>query len=257
MEKCGVDTSDIYIAQPFTGEACFDVMKDFMGSKEIDLVVLDSLAGLVPTAVMEAEESFNYSPMASQARFINQSIPRILPFLKGGAAVLLINQTRDTIGAARALSNIPGGQGQVFFSHLILKVRRDGWITEGNNKVGFDIEIRNEKTKSGGYSQRACIVPFKFDGGIDIVESEIRELIAHDIIVRAGAWYQLPSGEKVMGMGGLKTFFSNNHELLYSWASSVPEEMEEYDEEEEDETTWVLPEDEEMLKDEFDAESTV
>ena len=213
MEKCGVDVDNIHVAQPFTGEACFDMISDIMQTGLADIIVLDSLAGIVPAAVME-QEDFGYSPMAYQARFINQSLPRLMPYLKHGTAVVLINQTRETIGAAPALSNLPGGKGQVFFSHLILRLRRSGWITEGNDRVGFDVEIKNEKTKSGGFSQQSCIIPFKFDGGIDVVESDIREAIAAGFITRAGAWYQLPSGIKVMGMGGLKNHYCDKLEEL-------------------------------------------
>ena len=239
MARCGVDIEKIHVAQPSTGESCFDLMVDIMKTEGTDLVVLDSIAGLVPTAVMEADEKFGYSPMAWQARFVNQSLPRIMPFLKNGVAIVLINQIRSTIGPSAPLSNLPGGQGQGFFSHLILHVRRESWITNKDNvKEGFNIEIKNDKTKSGGYSQRICLIPFKFEGGIDVLESEIRELIAHKIIKQSGAWYQLPDGEKVMGMGGLRTHFLKNDLLLENLMSGVVEK-------DEDDEIELLPFDEE------------
>ena len=254
MRKCGVDTENIYIARPHTGEEGFNMMRDMMQTNAIDLVVLDSLSGVVPSSVME-QDDFNYNPMNWQARFINQSLPKMLPELKHDTAILLINQLRTTIGATPALSDIPGGKGQTFYSHLILKVRRDGWINEGNNRVGFDIEIRNIKTKSGGQSERACIIPFRFGGGIDVVESEIREAIAHDFIKRSGAWYQLPSGEKVMGMGGLTEYYKNNPIELEGLVRKVgiKEGLIEVEEEYND---WVLTDSKQIMLEEEDNDST-
>ena len=256
MLRCGVDTNNIHIAQPTTGESCFEIMTDIMQTGLADLIVLDSIAGLVPANVVEQQGDFGYSPMAYQARFINQSLPRMMPYLKHGTAVIVINQTRESIGASAVLNNLPGGRGQTFYSHIILRLRRDGWITEGANniRVGFDVEIRNEKTKAGGYSQRSTIIPFRFEGGIDVVETEIRELIANGMIAKSGAWYKLPNGERIQGMNGLKAYFITNNEelaILMGEAGHIfNDEDEEAHEHFED---WILPEDEEMLKNEEEA----
>ena len=210
MEKCGVNTSGVYVAQPTTGENCFDMIEDVMKSGDIDLIVLDSIAGLVPSNLME--ENFDYSPIAWQARFINQSIPRIMPHLKHGCAVILINQIRESIGNVSIIDQFPGGKAQTFFSHCVLQIRRSGWITDTSSsvRVGFDMEVRNIKTKSGGYSQKSCIIPFRFDGGLDIMESEIREAIRFGMIKQSGAWYQLPNGDRKIGTNNVKQYYIEN-----------------------------------------------
>lgn len=213
MAKCGVDLDRMLLSQPATGEEAFNLIRSLM-EDGIDLIVLDSIAGIVP-ANMAVEEDFSFNPMAWQARFINQSIPRIMPYLKNGSAFIAINQVRQSIGNVSFLDSLPGGKAQTFFAHLVLQVRRSGWIEEKGEKVGFDVLIMNRKTKSGGLSQRDCKVPFRFGAGFDIVETYIREAMKYNIVKQSGAWYQVMDEEsKVSGMNGVKEFFLINPEKL-------------------------------------------
>ena len=189
-EKCGVDTSKVLVSQPTNGEEALDIVRDLMQAG-VDVIVLDSIAGLVPTTV--AEEEFSYNPMAWQARFVNSALPKLLPNLQHGSALVAINQVRASMGPV-ALDNMPGGMAQAFFAHFLLQVRRTGWIKEGNNNVGFDMEVRLRKTKVGGENWQSATVPFRVEGGIDIAESYIREGIER----------------KAMGMNGLKKAFLKN-----------------------------------------------
>ena len=205
--KCGVDVENILVAQPANGEKALEVIRQLMDAK-VDVIVLDSIAGLVPEAVME--EGFDYNPMAWQARFINNSLPRMLTHLKEGSAFVAINQVRSSMGTV-ALDAMPGGLAQTFFSHFLLQVKRKGWIEEGKDKerVGFDMEVRLRKTKVGGENWKSAIVPFRVEGGIDVVESFIREALEMGIIAKAGPWYSYQD-IKVMGMNGVKNHFLDN-----------------------------------------------
>ena len=208
MAKCGVDVTNTLVSQPVNGEEAMDIIRELM-QVGIDVIVLDSIAGLVPTAVVE--EEFSYNPMAWQARFVNSALPKILGNLKDGSAFVAINQVRSSIGPV-ALDNMPGGLAQSFFAHFLLQVRRKGWIEEKDKtKVGFDMEIRLRKTKVGGENWDSAIIPFRVEGGIDIVESFIREALERKLITQAGAWYSY-EGEKVMGLNGIKNLFISNPE---------------------------------------------
>jgi len=208
MAKCGVDVNNTIVSQPVNGEEAMDIIRELM-QVGIDVIVLDSIAGLVPTAVVE--EEFSYNPMAWQARFVNSALPKILGNLKDGSAFVAINQVRSSIGPV-ALDNMPGGLAQSFFAHFLLQVRRKGWIEEKDKtKVGFDMEIRLRKTKVGGENWDSAIIPFRVEGGIDIVESFIREALERKLITQAGAWYSY-EGEKVMGLNGIKNLFISNPE---------------------------------------------
>ena len=209
MAQCGVDTSAIAVMQPTNGEEALNTIRELM-DRGVDVIVLDSIAGLVPTAV--AEEEFSYNPMAWQARFVNQSLPKLLAHLHNGSAFIAINQVRASLGPV-ALDNMPGGLAQGFFAHFLMQVRRHGWIKEGNDNVGFVMEVRLRITKVGGENWKSAVVPFRVAGGIDILESYIREGIAQKIITQAGAWYTYKE-TKAMGLNGIKKIFIESPEMF-------------------------------------------
>ena len=214
--KCGIDTSKILVSQPTNGEEALDIVRTLM-QNGVDVIVLDSIAGLVPTVV--AEEEFSYNPIAWQARFVNSALPKLLPNLQYGSAFVAINQVRASMGPV-ALDNMPGGLAQAFFAHFLLQVRRNGWIKEGKDNVGFDMEIRLRKTKVGGENWKSAIVPFRVDGGIDVTESFIREGIERKLITQAGPWYSYKD-QKVMGMNGIKKMFTEQANLFEELKSEL------------------------------------
>ena len=216
MARCGVDTTKIIVGQPESGEEAMDTIRTLLDAS-FDLVVLDSIAGLVPHKNLE--EDFSFNPMAWQARFVNSSLPKVLPSLSNGGALVAINQVRSSIGPV-ALDNMPGGLAQSFFAHALLQVRRKGWIEESGTKVGFDMEVRLRKTKIGGENWNSAAVPFRVDGGIDILESYIREALGRKFITQAGPWYTYKE-QKYMGLNGLKKIFLEEEQLLEELRSSV------------------------------------
>ena len=216
MARCGVDTSKILVGQPESGEEAMDTVRTLLDAG-FDLVVLDSIAGLVPHKNLE--EDFSFNPMAWQARFVNSSLPKVLPSLSNGGALVAINQVRSSIGPV-ALDNMPGGLAQSFFAHALLQVRRKGWIEESGTKVGFDMEVRLRKTKIGGENWNSAAVPFRVDGGIDILESYIREALGRKFITQAGPWYTYKD-QKYMGLNGLKKIFLEDAQLLEELKTSV------------------------------------
>ena len=207
VAKCGVNTDQVLVSQPSNGEDAFSTIRTLMETV-VDVIVLDSIAGLVPTTV--ANEEFSYNPMAWQARFVNSSLPKLLAHLHSGSAFVAINQVRASMGPV-ALDNMPGGMAQSFFAHFLIQVRRSGWIKEKDQNVGFDMEVRLRKTKVGGENWKSAIVPFRVSGGIDVMESYIREAIAQKLIKQAGPWYQYKE-DKAMGLNGVKQFFIDNED---------------------------------------------
>ena len=217
FEKCGVDNQNALVSQPVNGEQALDTVRELMRNG-VDVIVLDSIAGLVPTAVHD--EDFAYSPMAWQARFVNSALPKLLPNLQHGSAFVAINQVRSSIGPV-ALDNMPGGLAQGFFAHFLLQVRRSGWIEEPKGtKVGFNMEVRLRKSKVGGENWRSATVPFRVEGGIDILESYIREALDQKLIDRNGAWYTYKD-IKAMGLNGLKQQFLSTPTLLEELKNAV------------------------------------
>ena len=209
MSKCGLDTGEMLLSQPESGEQAFETIVEMMQAG-VDVIVLDSIAGLVPA--QNLEEDFSFNPMAWQARFVNSALPKVMNSLRQGSAFVAINQVRSSIGPV-ALANMPGGLAQGFFSHFLLEVKRSGWLTDKDQKVGFDMEVRLRKTKVGGSNWSSAIVPFRVDGGIDVIESYMRDGITQGIIKKAGAWYTFGE-DKAQGMNGLKQLIVSKPELL-------------------------------------------
>ena len=217
MERCGVDTAKILVSQPPSGEEAMDAARMLLDAA-FDVVVLDSIAGLVPHKILE--EDFSHNPIAWQARFVNQSLPKIMTSLSHGGALVAINQVRSSMGPV-ALDNMPGGIGQTFFAHALLQVRREGWIEEPKGtKVGFEMQVRLRKSKVGGENWDSVTIPFRVDGGIDILESYIREAIQKKIITQAGPWYTYKE-QKYMGLNSLKQLFLGDETLTEELKENV------------------------------------
>ena len=211
-ERCGVDAKKVLVSGAPSAEDAFEAAREAM-QLGVDVIVLDSIAGLVPTKV--GEEEFGYNPMAWQARFVNSALPKLLPNLKYGSAFVAINQVRATLAKVQ-VDNMPGGQGQAFYAHFLMQVRRKEWIKDSSDKnapnVGFNMEVSLKKTKVGGENWGFAVVPFRVEGGIDIIESFMREGIEREIIVQKGSWYTYKES-KVMGQNNLKALFISNEEL--------------------------------------------
>jgi len=201
FRKCGVNPDLLLASQPENGEAAIDIARAVMEAG-VDLVVIDSIAGMVPAAELT---DFDKNPMGWLARFVNDSLSRLMSRLKHGSSLICINQQRSALGPV-AIKDMPGGKGQVYWNHMMLEVRRSGWIENKKTKIkeGFDMEVTLKKNKTSADHWQKVVVPFKVDGGIDTMESYMREGIAYGFIQQSGAWYEY-NDNKVMGLNGLKT----------------------------------------------------
>jgi len=206
-EKNGVDTSNLIVLQPENGEEAFEIVSAAL-KEGVDIVVIDSFSGLVPAKNTEIDTN----PIGSQARFLNQALPKLLMHLKHGSALLAINQVRSNIGQV-TYNVLPGGIGQEFYSHLQLEIRRNAWIEEAKMKIGFEMEIRMRKTKQGGQDWNSIIVPYIVGGGIDLKEVAINEALELGLIKQAGAWYTY-NEERLQGKNRVREFFVDNPDRL-------------------------------------------
>ncbi len=116
----GINTEDLIVSRPQTGEKALDVLLALC-EKDVDLIVLDSIAALLPPA--EANESMEHQSIGLQARLMNQFY-RKLPQSNTNTAIILINQIRAGIGGYITRDALPGGKGQEFFSRIMVRVRK-------------------------------------------------------------------------------------------------------------------------------------
>ena len=214
-EKNGVDISKLIVLQPILGEEGLAITETAL-KEGVDIVVIDSFAGLVPSQ----SEDIESKQIATQAQLLNRALPKLLRHLKHGSALLAINQLRQGIGRV-PFQTMPGGLGQEFYSHLQLEIRRHGWI-EGENKqkIGFEMEIRLKKTKQGGDDWDSIVVPYIVGGGIDLKEVVINEALQLGIITQGGPWYTY-KGERIQGKNRLRELFVDNPDMLEELAQEV------------------------------------
>jgi len=183
----GVDLSQLVISRPNTGEEAFDLMEKLVRPQAgVSLVVLDSIAHLIPTA--EAEEEMGQQFMGLQARLVNKGLRKVVSS-NDNTAVILINQTRESIG--KSFGNpetLPGGKGHAFASSIILRVLRGSWIMDKEKRVGHLLKFRTEKNKVAPPWQE-CEVPFYYEGFIDREDGLLSLGLELGLVKRSGAWY--------------------------------------------------------------------
>ena len=224
MERCGVPMDKIGVLQPYNGEEAIDATRECLQAG-VDIVVLDSLAGLMPKDNLENDAS--YTPMAWQSRFLNQSIPKLINDLRHGSILIVVNQLRDDLGANKyeVNLNVPGGRAQVFFAHIFLELRRGAWIKDKeDNRLGFDMGIRMRKGRFSEEQWGKTSIPFKVEGGVDLIETFMREGLAKGKIKQAGAWYTYRD-EKVMGSQGLHDLLESTPPLFQQLKEDIGEDV--------------------------------
>ena len=183
----GINTKDLIVSRPDTGERALDVLLALC-EQGVDIVVLDSIAALLPTA--EAKEGMEHLSIGLQARLMNQLFRKLAPSNEK-TAVILINQIRAGIGGYITRDALPGGKGQEFFSRIMVRVRKGETIGDQKSPQGFFIEMKAEKNKT--YTPLlTSSVPFYYTGLPDPVYEAFMMASDLGIVVRNGPQYSYP-----------------------------------------------------------------
>ncbi len=196
--KLGVRTDDLLISQPDTGEQALEITETLVRSGAIDIVVIDSVAALVPRAELEGD--MGDSHMGLQARLMSQALRKLTAAIsKSQTTVLFINQIREKIGVMFGNpETTPGGRALKFYASLRLDIRRIAAIKKGNDVVGNRTKVKVVKNK--------VAPPFKevefdiFYGQGISREGDLLDLaVVHKIVEKTGMWYSF--GENRIGQG--------------------------------------------------------
>ena len=217
FEKSGIDISKLYVAQPDSGENALD-MCVFLVEEKTGLVVMDSAAALSPTA--ELEGGMEDSTVAALARLMNKGLRKITnaniadeDLKYRGTSFIVINQIRSGIGPYTTYS-LPGGQGQQFFSSIILRVMRGSFIEdEMKNKIGFNMKFHTEKNNLTTWPQE-CQLPFHFSGALDSVGGLLEVAIDVGVIKQAGPYYFYTEDKKYMGKQAMIEVMKQDNNLF-------------------------------------------
>ena len=207
--KTGVDVDKLIVVQPSSGEMAVDVTAKAL-EEGVDLVVLDSLAYMMPATVIEkAAENMT---IGSLARLLSPAIAR-WRYYNSKSVLFVVNQVRDVIGTPFHEERYPGGKSQRFAASLHLRVRRSGHFDENGRRAGFRMKVVIDKTKIPNvipYDQIELI--FRYDGTTDEIPTLVEQAIFKNIIRKEGAHYYI-GDEKVFGKPRVETMLREDDGL--------------------------------------------
>ena len=208
-QAIGVDTENLLVSQPDTGEQALEITELLVRSGAVDVIVIDSVAALVPRAEIEGE--MGDSHMGLQARLMSQALRKLTGVLaKSGTTAIFINQIREKIGGVYGNpETTPGGRALKFYSSVRLEVRRKGDVKNGIEKIGNRVRVKVTKNKVAPPFKEAEI-DLMFGRGIDKQGDLIQIATDLDVIQKSGSWYSI-NGER-LGQGKEKTVEALNEQ---------------------------------------------
>lgn len=213
-EKLGVDCENLLISQPDNGEQALEIAENLIRSGAIDIIVIDSVAALVPKSEIEGE--MGDSKMGLQARLMSQAMRKLTGTIgRTGCCCIFINQLREKIGVMFGNpETTTGGNALKFYASLRLDIRRNGAALKDRdgNMVGNHVKVKVVKNKLSP-PFRVAEFDIMFGEGISKV-GEIVDLGSDlDIIQKSGAWYSYEGTKIAQGRDAAKQFLLDNPEL--------------------------------------------
>ncbi len=208
-KNIGVNIDKLLISQPDTGEQALEITETLVRSGSIDILVVDSVAALVPRA--EIEGDMGESHMGLQARLMSQALRKLTGIIsKSNTVVIFVNQLRMKIGVMFGNpETTTGGQALKFYSSVRMDIRRTEQIKDGENVIGNHVKVKIVKNK--------VAPPFKsaefdimYNEGISKVGEIVDLAVKHGIVDKSGAWYEY-DGQKIgQGREAAKQYLRDN-----------------------------------------------
>ena len=221
-KKIGLNLDDLLISQPDTGEQALEITETLVRSNAVDVVVVDSVAALVPKAEIEGE--MGDSHMGLQARLMSQALRKLTGAInKSKTCAIFINQIREKIGVMFGNpETTPGGRALKFYASVRLDIRRIETIKEGDTAVGNKVRVKVVKNKVAPPFKQAEF-DIMFGEGISISGSVLDAAVECGVIEKSGNWFSY-NGEKIgQGRDATKAYLKNNPNRLQEVGNKVRE----------------------------------
>lgn len=210
----GVDTENLLIAQPDNGEQALEIAENLIRSGAIDIIVVDSVAALVPRSEIEGE--MGDSKMGLQARLMSQAMRKLTGTIgRTGCCCIFINQLREKIGVMFGNpETTTGGNALKFYASMRLDIRRSGSAIKDKegNVVGNHVKVKVVKNKLAP-PFRIAEFDIMYGEGISKVGEVVDLGVDHDIIQKSGAWYSYDTAKIAQGREAAKQFMMDNPEV--------------------------------------------
>ena len=220
----GVDIDNLILSQPDTGEQALEITEALIRSGAIDIIVIDSVAALVPEA--EIRGDMGASHVGLQARLMSQAMRKLSGVIsKSNTIVIFINQIREKVGVMFGNpETTPGGRALKFYSSVRLEIRRSEAIKHGTDIVGNVVKVKVVKNKVAP-PFKTLVVDLMYGKGISKLGEIIDIAVEEEIINKSGSWFSY-NGEKIgQGRENVKKYLEEKPELLKELETLVREKL--------------------------------
>jgi recombination protein RecA len=222
--KLGVDTDNLLVSQPDNGEQALEIAETLVRSNAVDLVVVDSVAALVPQA--EIDGDMGDSHMGLQARLMSQALRKLTGIInKSKTTVIFINQIRMKIGVMFGNpETTTGGNALKFYASLRLDIRRTGQIKVGEDVIGNRTKVKIVKNKIAP-PFRIAEFDIMYNEGISRTGDVLDLAVQHEIVGKSGAWFDYADGKIGQGREAAKTYLKEHTDVLTEIDQKVREKV--------------------------------
>ncbi len=208
----GVNVDELYVSQPNSGEDALEIAESLVRSGAVDIVVIDSVAALVPRAEIDGEMGENH--VGLQARMMSQAMRKLTGVVaKTNSIALFINQIREKVGVMYGNpETTTGGRALKFYASVRLDIRRGEPIKSGSEIIGNRTKIKVVKNKVAPPFKN-CEVDLLYGKGISRESSLLDLAVAHDVIVKSGAWFSYMDQRIGQGRDNARAWLEQNPDM--------------------------------------------